>query len=201
MASKTENLNMALSHLGIGKDVANIETERSPEATAGRRFYDVARDFVAVQLPWPFLTKITTLALVEEDPNDEWAYSYQYPSDCIHIRRILSGVRNDSRQTRSPYRITQGASGKVIFSDVEDAEFEYTVIPDDPSLYSADYTIAFSYYLAFLISPRVTKGDQFKLGQRALELFEVFLSKAGARLFNEEQAEQLPEAEYITARD
>ena len=42
MASSTEIANLALSHLGNGTEIADLETERSSEASACRRFYDVA---------------------------------------------------------------------------------------------------------------------------------------------------------------
>lgn len=201
MASKTEILNMALSHLGISKDVANIDTEKSEEAAAGRRFYDLAKDIVSTITAWPFLTKIAALALIEASPNVEWAYSYRYPSDCKHLKRILSGVRNDSRQTRSPYRVAHDTGGLVIFSDQENAEMEYSVTPNNPQLYSSDYTLSFSYLLASFMAPRLTKGDQFNLGGKALQLFNFTVSQAEARAFNEEQVEEAPNAEHIRARE
>lgn len=39
MATKVEIWNMALSHLGVSKEVASV-TERSKEAEACNRFYD-----------------------------------------------------------------------------------------------------------------------------------------------------------------
>lgn len=202
MASKTEILNMALSHLGISKDVANIDTEQgSEEATAGRRFYDIARDYTATRIAWPFLAKLAALALIEKTPNSEWAFSYRYPSDCKYMKRILSGIRNDSRQTRSPYKIAQDTGGLVIFSDVENAELEYSVVADNPQLYSSDFTLAFSQYLGVLMAPRVTKGDQFNLAAKTLELFRLTVSQAQARALNEEQVEEEPDAEFIRARN
>src|SRR5665648_440114 len=97
MSSATEICNMALGHLASGKEIANLETERSAEAIACRRFFDSARDAVLRDFSWPFATKIKALSLIEEDPNSEWAYSYRYPTDCLNFRRILSGTRTDTR--------------------------------------------------------------------------------------------------------
>lgn len=200
MASKTEILNMALSHIGIGKEVANIVTENSEEARAGRRFYDIASRKVSTVIPWPFLTKIQALALVETEPNTEWAFSYRYPSDCLYIERILSGVRNDSRETRVPYKIAQDSSGKLIFSDEDDAVVEYRISPTDPQTFPEDYTLAFSFYLAVLIAPRLTKGDPNKLGARAAQLYTLTIGEAQDRALNEQQDEEEPEADYIAGR-
>lgn len=200
MSSKTEILNMALSHIGIGEEVGNIGTEKSEEAQAGRRFYDIASQVVSTAIPWPFLTKIQALALIETEPNTEWGYSYRYPSDCTNIRRILSGVRNDSRQTRSPYKIAQDSSGLIIFSDERDAVAEYRVLPNNPQIYPADYTLAFSLWLAVLMAPRLTKGDPKGLRTKSFELYRFEIDAAKTRALNEQQDEEEPEADWIAGR-
>lgn len=196
MASKTGILNIALGHIGISKEVGSIETESSEEAKAGRRYYDVALNTIVRSSPWPFLTKITTLPLIEEEPNTEWGYSYRYPSDCKFIRRILSGIRNDDRQTRAPYRIAQDAGGLVMFTDQEDVEVEYTVTADNEALYPNDFVLALSYLLASLMAPRLTSGDQFKLGDKAFQKYVFAVQNAEANAFNEEQDEEVPEGEF-----
>lgn len=200
MASKVGIFNLALSHLSHAKAVAS-DTEISEEAAACRRFYDQALEEVLRDFPWPFATKLAALGLVETDPNDEWGYSYQVPSDCLLFRRILSGTRNDSRQSRVPYRIAYGTSGAVIFTDAEDAQGEYTVRVTDTARFAPDFVQALALLLAAYIAPTVTGGDPFKLGQRALQLYQYTLTKAQANAANEEQAEQEPEAETIRARE
>lgn len=201
MPSKTEILNLALSHIGSGKEVSNIVTEQSEEARAGRRFYGIARDTTASAAPWPFLTKIAAIGLVEEEPNTEWAYSYRYPSDCIYIRRILSGIRNDNRQTRAPYKIAQDSGGLLLFTDERDAVIEYNVAANNPQFFSADFTMTISLQLAGLMAPRLTGGDPFNLGERAFSLWRLAISEAMARAFNEQQDEEKPESEYIRGRE
>ncbi len=201
MASKTEIVNLALTHLGVGKEVANIETEKSEAAITARRVYDTARDVTLRDYPWPFTTRIAALALVEEEPNTEWAYSYRYPTDCLNIRRILSGLRNDNRQTRAPYKIAGDDSGSLIWADEEDAQIEYTAKSTNPLVYAADFTLAFSYQLAYLMAKRLTSGDPFKLGDQALQLYQVELSRASASAFNEQQDEEVPESELERARN
>lgn len=200
MASDTEICNLALSHLRVAKEIANLETERSQEASACRRFYETARDASLRDFAWAFATKISTLPLVEEDPNDEWAYSYRYPTDCLKIRRILSGDRNDTRDTRVPYKIIQDSSGLLILTDKEDAELEYTIRADDPQRYPADYIMALSFRLAAYIAPRVTGGDPFKLGERAMRMYMLEVGMAQGSDLNEEQPDVTPDSEFIRAR-
>lgn len=200
MASVIGIYNMALSHLGVGKEVADVE-EDSEEAAALNRFYEQARDEMLRAFPWPFATKIAALALVEEDPNDEWSFSYSVPSDCLALRRILSGSRNDSRQDRVPYREAYGTAGAVIFTDMEDAELEYTVRVSDAGRFAPDFAQALACLLASYVAPRLTAGDPNGLGKRALQLYQYYVSRAQAQALNEEQAEEEPQSEFVRGRE
>ena len=200
-SSETEICNLAISHLGIGKEIANLETERSNEAAACRRFFETARDVTLRDFNWPFATKINELGLVEADPNDEWSFSYRYPTDCLKLRRILSGIRNDTRQSRVPYRVARDAAGLLIFTDTADAQVEYTIQEQTVSSFPPDFVMAFSFLLASYVAPRLTAGDPFKMGTRAIELYQVEISKAMAAAINEEQDEEYPDSEFIRVRD
>lgn len=191
---------MATSHLGVGKEIANIDTEQSEEASACRRFYDVARKSVLADLDWTFATKFAVLGLVEEDPSDEWDFSYRYPSDCITLRRILSGMRNDTQASRIPFKILKDDAGKLIYTDLESAEIEYTEDVEDPGYFSSEFTIALSFKLASLIAPRLTGGDPFKLKAEMLAQYELELGRAKKKNMNEETRDLLPESEFITTR-
>lgn len=201
MASSTEICNMALSHLGVGKEIANIETEQSQEASACRRFYDIARDYTLRDFLWPFVRRYQALGLVAEEPNTEWAFSYRYPTDCLKIHKILSPRRNDTRQSKISYMIAQDSVGRLIFTDIEDAEIIYTQKETDPDKYPPDFIMALSFRLAAYIAPRLTSGDPFKLGDRAMQMYSIEISKAAANSVNEQQAEEEVESELIRARE
>lgn len=204
MADKTGICNLALSHLGSSKEIANIETERSAEASACRRFYDVAlleslRDF-----PHPYLIAINPLALVEDlraVVGAEWAFSYRYPADCSKAIRIPSGTRNDSNTTRIPYRIISDTTGALIMTDMENATLEYSKKSDSPDKWAPDFVMAFSLLLAFYIAPRVTAGDPFKLGERAYRAYFLSISKSKANAIGEQQPENEPDTDYIRSRE
>ena len=200
MASSTEICNLALSHLNIGKEIAALSTEQSQEASACRRFYEHALDAALRDFAWPFATTIAAVGLIEANPNDEWAYSYRYPTDCVKIRRVLSGLRDDNRQTRSQYKIARDSSGLLFYSDQENAVIEYTAREDDPEKYPSDFVLAFSFRLAAYIAPRLTKGDPFKLGANALQMYRLEMSAAQANAVNEEQKAEEPDAEIIRVR-
>lgn len=199
MSSKVGIVNLALSHLASDKGIATL-TEASKEAVTARVFYDIARDATLRGFPWPFATKFAVLSLVSTEPTTEWAYSYRYPSDCLRLHRILSGIRNDDRQSRVSYRMVGDSVGQLIYTDEQDAEIEYTTKNDNVASYPADFELAFSLYLAVLMAPRLTAGDQFKLGEKAFKQYKYQLSIAAAAAVNEEQVDEIPQAEWIRDR-
>lgn len=201
MASRTEIANMALGFIGIGLTISNLDSESSAEARACRRYYDTARDMCLRRYPWQFATTILALGLIEEDPNEEWGYSYQVPSDCVKFIRIIPVQRNETRQSRVPFKLAYGVSGTVVFSDLVDAEAEYVVRVDDPSRYPAEFSIAMAYVLASLIAPSLTRGDPFKLGDLALQKGDMYMRAAQTNSANEEQPDDLPDSEFIRARE
>lgn len=199
--SSTQIANFAIGHIGIAKQIANLESDTSREALACRLFYTTALEKVLGDFNWPFATKFISLGLVEENPIREWAYSYRYPSDCLNLRRILSGVRNDNRQSIIPFRVGQDDTGALIYTDAEDAEMEYTVRVTDTARFSPNFSIALSYLLASYIVPMIVGSDRFKMIPGLLQLYDAELRNAQAGALNEQQDEQLPESEFIRARD
>lgn len=195
--------NMALSHINVGKPIGNLETENSQEARACRVFYDTARQATLRDFNWGFARRITTLALITTQPNTQWAYSYEYPSDCIAFRKILSPIANDTRQSRIPYKeyITDDGNSTQIYTNKESAEGEYTVDVSNSNIFKPDFTMAFSLRLAAYIAPTVTGGDPFKMGDRALRLYVAEITNAQSNAANEEQEAEEPQSEFIRIRD
>jgi hypothetical protein len=200
MDSSTEICNLALSHIGISKQIADLDSEKSNEGRACRLFFETSRDAVLRDFAWPFATKIETLGLVESAPNDEWDYSYRKPSDCLAERRILSGNRQDTQESKVAYRTAQDDTGLLIYTDKEDAELEYTVRETRVNLWPQDFCLAVSFRLAAYIAPVLTGGDPFKLGDRSIQFYNFELGKAQANAFNEEQPDSQEEAESIRIR-
>lgn len=199
--STTRLCNMALSHLGSGKEIGNVDTERSEEARACRIFLEQAVKQTLRDYGWPFAAKIVALGLVSNNPTPNWAYAYQYPADCLQFKKIESGLENDSRYTRVPMKIVSGASGRLILSNQNNAVGEYTFDAQDSNLWPEDFVMAVSFRLAVYIAPRVTGGDPFKMGPQCAQYYLEEIGKAQATSSNEEQVEQDPDSEFIQVRD
>lgn len=201
LTSITSISNLALSHLGHSKEIVNYETDTTQEAKTIRRYFQTALENTLRDYPWPFATKLDDLVLVSTYPNDEWGFSYRYPTDCLRLRRILSGVRNDNRQSRVPYKVGRDDTGLLIFTDQEDAKIEYTYKEFDPQRYPADFVMAFSLRLASFIAPNITGGDVNGMGNRALQLYLHEIDKAKSSATVEEQDEEVPESDFIRSRE
>lgn len=200
MSSRTQIANMALVHLGHGKPIGNLVSEKSSEAGLARTFFDLAVDMTLSKVAWPFATVFGDAGLIEELPNTEWAFSYRYPSDCITVRRVLSGLRNDNRDQRVPFKIGDDSTGQLFWCDEQDAIIEYTKRISETSRFTADFTLTLSYCLAYLIAPGLTGGDEFKKGELAFALYGKNLLDAENRAFNEQQDEVEPASIFITGR-
>jgi hypothetical protein len=200
MATDVTICNKALAFLGHGNLIASL-SERSAEAVVCNLFFEDVRDMTLKDFEWPFATKTADLLLVNEDPTEEWLYAYRYPSDCLQARRIVSGIRNETEDTKIKYRIMQDDSGLLVYTDHEDAQLEYTKRMTDASLYPIDFATALSLHLASHIAPRITAGDKFKMGERMMLRYLDRIGAAQANAFNEERLESRPESEFVRGRE
>ena len=107
ITTKEAICNLALRHIGDGTIIATLSTDTTQQGILLAQFYDLAVEDVTRDFDFPHTTVIEELTLVEEDPNDEWDYSYRYPRTAKNLRRILSGTRRDNPQSRVPFRIVK----------------------------------------------------------------------------------------------
>lgn len=202
--SKTVIANMALSHLGEGNQISALDTENSEEAKACRQFYDTARKICLRDFDWAFSETRGILAQIENlqaaDDKAEWNFSYQYPTDCLKLRRIESGLRNDNRQSRIAYTLFTSGTNKLIYTDCDEARIVYTKDVSDVTLFTADFDLALSYKLAELIAPRITAGDVFQMKTKMREMYEIEITNAQANDQGEVQHEEVPQSEFERAR-
>lgn len=216
--SQTDIVNLSLSHL-CEKSISNID-EKSVMAQTALEFYDIALNETLRDFSWPFATNYVNLNLVVNNPTSVvWAFAYSMPSDCLYFRRILSGLSQDSRQTRVPYVIARSNfllappaspassftptanSGLFIFTNQQYAQAEYTMQCTETGMFPPDFVMALSYRLAGYMATRLTGGDPFKLKQDCMASYDMEITKAKANSFNEEQMPQEPPSEFQRSRN
>lgn len=198
-SSETEICNIALSNLGQGKTISSL-TELSEEARACNLLYPTVRDAVLRDFKAGFSKKTAALNLVEEDPNTEWKYSYRVPSDCIFARRIVSGIRNETEDMKIPFQEGADDQGLLIFTDLEDAELEYTYRVTQVSRFPPDCVLAIAFRLAAYLAPRLTGSDQFKIQQRMMQAYQMELAIYRQNSANESQGDVFPDSEFERSR-
>lgn len=198
MASIISICNEALSHVGAKSSISALD-ERSKEARLCNQHYDACRLEVleAYEAGWNFARSRFTLAVHGEDPPDQWAYRYQYPSGCLKALLIYNPVGSD--EPKVPFEIEQAADGsKCILTDMEDAVLIYVKETTDPNLFSRLFCTALSYLLATKICLPLT-GD-LKILNTVVSAYGGTLEKSEASNANETAKREEPDASWIRAR-
>ena len=190
---------MALGHVGSSASIADLATERSPEADQCRKFLTPAILATLESFDWPEATSYVTLALVEETPNGDWDFSYRYPSGMVKVRRIVTELgRLDPNPP--PFRVGLDAQGLLVYTNEAEVVVECTAdISARLSIFPALLVDAVSWKLAEYIAPALSrvKGimDVVKGG------YLMSLDRARVKAAQEQQQEREPEADHIRARD
>lgn len=190
--------NMALGHLGVAKTVSS-EGENSNEARACKRFWETTFETTLRDFALPSTKKIKTLELIEENPTDDWLYSYKYPNDCAFFRRILSGVVNDTPDSRVQFDIILMDAGRVILTNETDAQCEYTVNNISIAYLPSDIVLAMSLRLSVFIAPELARGDS-KLRKESMDLYQLVGMRAMASNLNERHIGGEPEDSFTASR-
>ena len=85
MASETDVVNLALSHLG---DLANVQSITPPDgsiqAELAARFFPHVRDTLLEMHTWGFATTCSALASLT-NTSTRWGYAYAKPNDMIRM--------------------------------------------------------------------------------------------------------------------
>lgn len=199
MYSKVEIINFAIGHLGVGKYIATAE-ERSSEALAAARWWNMARRKTLRAWRWPFAKTFADLGLVQNNPTLEWAFSYRYPADAVDLHRILSGLARDNSSSAVPYIISSDTQGKLILTNKPCAQIQYTRDVELINIWDDDFAMAMSAFLAWCMCPQLVSNDEGVL-QKMIALATQYINDAKANASDEEMSMPPPEAESIRARE
>lgn len=157
--------NMALGYIGIGQKITELSDDAGDVERECNFWYDIARDQLLENGDWPMASKQFTLNLVEEDPNDDWSFSYRYPPTCLVGRRIV-GADGTATADPIPYQLGQDDTGRLIYTDVEDAILEGTFWYEDPGEFTNSFAEALAWLLATkLAMPLSVDMDKFQNAQ------------------------------------
>jgi len=191
--------NMALSNCGISSTIESFD-ENSIEAKQIKLWYDFARMQALAALDWNFARKRLTLTTdVDAAPTAEWNFRYQYPVDCLALRRLVNPVSKSADAVPFTVETNVGATAKTILSDLDSATAVYTFDLTDTGLFSSVFVNALSFLLAHQIAFALT-------GKRSVQtdnMQKYFATLRFAASFNKmETIEPAPrETEWIRGRE
>jgi hypothetical protein len=167
--TRTDIGNLALRRLGISQTMTDVDTDTDTRAKAVRAVLDLAVQRLLSEYHWPMAERMEELGLVdgsEDEPyNDDWTFAYRYSTTWMKFIRVVDpagGDRNPTQQSMIPYKTFSDTSGRLILTDLEDAEAEVIVIPEE-GMYPAAFVEALSIKTAMLAGPSLegdTKGGQ-----------------------------------------
>lgn len=207
--------NQSLRHLAQTAGIVDFDNDESEAAEACRVFFPTVIDEVLTDFPWSFARKFGNPALVTGPSpaavDGQWLYSYRVPTDCLQVRRIVNPTEPVRTSFNTiPYLIGQDDSGLLIFCNVEPVaatdttaaqpQIEYTMTFESSAFWPSQFGQMASLLLASYIAPSLTAGDKFKLGQRAIQLYDWARQRAQNTDANQAQADLPPDANWIEAR-
>lgn len=217
MSSEVELCNLALGNIRAGS--INSLDEPSLQAQTCKLRYPFIRDRLLTEIPWGFNRKIRALSLLTTEIFN-WAYAYQYPTDCLKIHRLVGAHEElanadadvvsrllDSQllplkdlRTQIPYEVFNFSDNKTIGTNEADLRIDYAAKITDPTLFSPDFTLALSHLLASeLAIPLVGAETGRQLRDDSLQLYTSYLSAAVANDMND-QYDTPALSEYETIR-
>lgn len=163
--------NMALAHIGARSSIESLD-ETSTEAKACKLWYDWARLQVLEGFNWNFARKRKVLAVLEEEPYDDWAVRYEYPSDCVKARLIFNPAGPDADPV--PFEVTTTDDGQTscILTDMEDAQLIYTFDMTNTARFSPKFVDALAWRLAACVAFTLTGKREIE--QSALQYYHQF---------------------------
>lgn len=226
MTSKVELANTALAH--IRAQSINSFTEASLNAQYVNLFYDQVRDSMFRDHNWNWARSEKPLALLADVDLFDFAYSYQYPSDCLRINYLKSPLNqvnsttegfafrphyyddnpyNDlaSRRLRIPYAIRNIDGNRVIGANEPDLWVDYRLSVTDPNKYDSTFRLAFPWYLAAHLAMPILGGEVGRAERGVcMQMYVEAIKASMADDMNEEDSGikgGIEESEFILARN
>lgn len=196
--SAVDIANMALSHLGTGR--IELLTETSVEAAEANTWYDFARTQVLEDFDWTFARQRTDLTTHNDDAlEDEWAYRYAYPADCLKLRKLVNPAGRDDDAVPFELNLSEDGTEKTILTDLNDAVAVYTKDIQNTALFDRHFILAMSYLLAHYMAFALTGSSDMQ--DKMLNIYSRVIRMAQAANANEEVAEPERDASWIRGRD
>jgi hypothetical protein len=208
-------INQALSHIGVSKQIGDITTELSEEATTSRLHYVDDISAVLRDHPWQFATRYARLVLVAGTStvpvNGDWQYAYRAPDDMMFARRIVNPnlVGRDWDANPPKWRLGSDDTGLLIYTnetptsgqpDNVTPQLEYTIRTTCAALQGDSiFREALAWRHAFSLAPALAKDD--KKAAFCLNVYQAIKSTAATVGSKEVQQAHEGDVDWIEGRN
>lgn len=156
MATMVDICNYALNNLSV-QPIASMADPTSKAARVCNLMFDITRDTVLRDFPWGFANQEIVLALSSGDTASGWSYVYQYPANCLKVRKVFMDTLPEPELSDQFDEQMIGGSLKLVCS-TPSARAKYTAKITDTTFYDVQFIEAFSYKLASAIAMPMTNN-------------------------------------------
>jgi len=190
---------MALSHIGVSANLENL-SERTPETAQINTWIDTSRIETLEAYNWNFARINGALAAHSEAPPEgQWAYRYQYPFQCLKMRKLWHPSIDPRRTNAIPYEVELSPNrSKSIVTNLPEARGQWTTDVEELVLWTSSAIEAFSRMLASHIAAALVTQKNVATDQ--LSLFSIVIARAAAMDANEGVETEPRDAPWIEAR-
>lgn len=218
MATEVDIANLALSFIRAGT-ISSFD-ENSLQAKQCRLQYPILRDQMLQESNWNFASGIKPLAELETDVFN-WAYVYQYPSDCLHINRAIPDFEEISQDNKRSgftypygyeyvdrfdsnrsveYQVLNQDGVKVVVSNYQNLRIFYRFRVTDTEMFTFNFVQALAHLLAAHISiplVGIELGRQLRVDE--LNIYQSYINTAVNSDMNEQKVE-VPDSDFVNVR-
>jgi hypothetical protein len=203
--------NIALSRIGITKQIANLATEQTEAAATMRRHMKEDINTVLRDHPWSFATRYQNLVLHDgdfDDPfNNDWTFAYLAPNAMMFARRLSKVEKGRTFDPEPiPFRHYMSvAVGPLILTNVEASVevplvLEYTIRHDCPAFFGdAIFRDALAWRFAKSLATGLSR-DSAK-AEMCEAMYRDVLSRATVVVEREQQQDGPGDADWISGRN
>lgn len=203
MATKETIFNLTLSKLLLAREVTNATTDTSREVKILNTHWDSALRMTLKDLNLSTLAIEFDLELIESINNDgPYLYAYKYPTECVLLRRIVSGYAVDTRYTSILKKVTQYEGQKAILTSKVNAQAEIQSKNIPLSAIGPEAENALACQLGILAAPLLVGKGAKALKESLLQEYVIHKGEAQEGDMNENYnpEEEALESEFVAAR-
>lgn len=173
-SSPADIVNTAHSYVGGTKFFDDLDGSATEQKVA-KLLFDKAYLKLLRRAEWTFSKRRRALS-VGDNISGEWAYCYDYPSNCAMALMIEDTLQARGRDEQLPFVIESSEDGmrRVIYTDVEGAILVYTADDVPVGLATPEFADALAWALAVTFATKSTDK------QLAREMYKQALAEAVA---------------------